>query len=99
MSRKPTSISTSIPATDESRAGSERLIHPVERKSPALERHYTVREIAKLWGFSVPTVTRYFEDEPGVLKHGKPPSRKRRSYFTLRIPESVLIRVHTRLKL
>ena len=99
MSSKPTNMSASIPATDESRVGGERLILPIGRKSPALERHYTVQEIAKLWGFSRTTVTRYFEDEPGVLKHGKPPSRKRRSYVTLRIPESVLIRVHTRLKL
>ena len=66
--------------------------------NPALERHYSIMEIAKLWGLSTQTVTKYFIDEPGVLKHSNTPTRKRRTYTTLRVPESVLIRVHTRLK-
>lgn len=67
-------------------------------RNPALERHYSIIEIALMWCLSKQTVTKYFMDEPGVLKHGNPPTRKRRTYTTLRVPESVMIRVHTRLK-
>jgi hypothetical protein len=66
--------------------------------NPALERHWSIQEIATIWGLSTQTVTKYFAEEPGVLKHGNPPTRKRRTYTTLRVPESVLIRVHTRIK-
>ncbi|MBB6144738.1 AraC-like DNA-binding protein [Silvibacterium bohemicum] len=76
----------------------EVLILPRSSTNPALERHYTVAEIAKLWNISRQTLTKYFADEPGVLKHENTPSRYLRSYCTLRIPESVVIRVHTRLK-
>ena len=75
----------------------EAIITP-RSTNPALERHYTVAEIAKLWHFSAPTVIRYFEDEPGVVKIENTPSRHLRSYRSLRIPESVVIRVHTRIK-
>lgn len=66
--------------------------------NPALERHYSILEIALTWGLSKQTITKYFADEPGVVKHGNPSTRKRRTYMTLRVPESVMIRVHTRLK-
>ena len=66
--------------------------------NPALERHYSIQEIAAFWGWSKQTVTKYFADEPGVLKHSNTPTRKCRIYTTLRVPESVVIRVHTRLK-
>ena len=59
-----------------------------------LERHYSVGEIAKIWGLSEKTVRRICEDEDGVLKWGIPETRRKRSYITLRIPESVLLRVH-----
>jgi len=35
-----------------------------------------------------------FEQEEGVLQWGSPETRRKRGYITLRIPESVLIRVH-----
>jgi transcriptional antiterminator len=60
----------------------------------ALERHYTVGEIAKMWGLSEKTVRRMFEDEDGVLQWGVSEQRHRRGYITMRIPESVLLRVH-----
>lgn len=66
--------------------------------NPAFERHYTIQEIAKLWGYSRQTVTRMFERESGVLKIGNPPSKNRRIHVTLRVPESVLVRMHYRLK-
>ena len=57
----------------------------------AVERHYSVQEIAELWQVSADTVRRRFAGEPGVLAIG----RGRRSL--LRVPESVLSRVHNRM--
>jgi MarR-like DNA-binding transcriptional regulator SgrR of sgrS sRNA len=59
-----------------------------------LERHYSVSEIAKMWALSEKTVRRMFEDEEGVLQWGIPETRRKRGYITLRIPESILMRVH-----
>jgi transcriptional regulator GlxA family with amidase domain len=35
--------------------------------SPTFEPHYTVSQLGKLWGVSNATITRMFQDEPGVL--------------------------------
>lgn len=66
--------------------------------SAALERHYTVAEIAEFWGWSDDKVRSVFRDEPGVLlsKHRTLRARKRQNVM-LRIPESVVLRVHARL--
>jgi len=65
---------------------------------PFAVKHYTVKEIAELWQFSEDAVREIFEKEAGVLvltnETGK--YRKRR-YTTLRIPESVVERVHRRM--
>lgn len=63
---------------------------------PALERHYSVIEVAKLWGLSENTIRRMFTGEPGVVEWGSQESRFKRPYKTMRIPESVLQRVHRR---
>ena len=61
-------------------------------------QHYTVAEIASLWNLSENTVRRLFEKEPDVLIFGnQKPRFGRRRYFTLRIPEFVVERVHRRL--
>jgi transcriptional regulator GlxA family with amidase domain len=57
---------------------------------PHGERHYSVTEVAELWNLSRDSVRRIFRREPGVLVIGH-------RYLTLRIPESVLQRVHRRL--
>jgi hypothetical protein len=59
-----------------------------------LERHYSVAEIAEMWALSEKTVRRMFEEEDGVLQWGTPETRRKRGYTTLRVPESVLLRVH-----
>ena len=64
----------------------------------AVERHFAVNEVGTLWKLSATTVARIFRDEPGVLKIGRAQTRRgHRSYTTLRIPESVVQRVHRRL--
>jgi hypothetical protein len=60
----------------------------------ALERHYSPAEIAELWGLSVESVRRLFDGEDGVLVFGETEGKFRRRYTTLRIPESVVERVH-----
>ncbi len=64
----------------------------------ALERHYSVSEVAKLWSLSEDTVRRLFREVPGVLKIGMPERLKKRGYVLLRIPESVLQAVHATLR-
>lgn len=60
----------------------------------ALEKHYTVLEVASIWSISHMTVRRMFENEPGVLVFGSDETRYGRKRKTMRIPESVMVRVH-----
>ena len=62
------------------------------------EKHYTVTELAVLWGLSEDTIRRLFRHEPGVLVIENPDRRYgRRRYASLRIPESVARRVYEKL--
>jgi len=62
------------------------------------ERHFTVAEIAGMWNLGPDSVRRIFGREPGVLVlAGNNSTRHKARYTTLRIPESVLERVHRRL--
>jgi hypothetical protein len=61
------------------------------------ERHYSVAEVAAMWSLSQDAVRKIFQAEPGVLVLGGHGSPHKRRYTTLRIPESVLQRVHRRL--
>jgi hypothetical protein len=63
------------------------------------ERHYSVAELAKLWNLSKKTIRRMFEHEPGVLQWGSAETQSKRSYMTLRIPETVALRLHRRLRI
>jgi hypothetical protein len=64
----------------------------------ANEKHYSVIEISKLWALSQKTVRRIFEREPGVIQWGSTETRHKRGYRTLRVPETVLLRVHRKLR-
>jgi hypothetical protein len=61
------------------------------------ERHYAVTEVAEMWNLSPDKVRDLFEHEPGVLVIGDRNPRHKRRYLTLRIPQTVLQRVYTRL--
>ncbi len=74
----------------------KKSVQPAELHSVALERHYSVPEIAELWAMSEKSVRRLFAGENGVLEWGTQESARKRGYLNLRIPESVLIRVHQR---
>lgn len=62
----------------------------------AQERHYSAAELAELWGVSPQTIRNVFKDEPGVLRIIQKNGSKR-PYTTMRVPNSVLVRVHKRL--
>lgn len=64
----------------------------------ALQQHYKPAEVARVWGLSEDTIVRLFRNEPGVLRLGSPGRGGKRKYVTLRIPASVLRRVHRRLR-
>ena len=67
----------------------------VQPAQPTFERHLTSKELAALWSLDETTIRRMFYDEPGVLKIGKVNRRDgKRDYVSLRIPESVAMRVH-----
>lgn len=71
---------------------------PATAPPAALERHYTVAEVAQQWGWSETKVREVFREEAGVLQTKLRTLRPRkRENVTLRIPESVLLRVHARL--
>lgn len=54
------------------------------------EKHYSVKELASLWGVSADTVRRRFNGEPGIL------NLKTNYNAMMRIPESVAKRVYNR---
>jgi hypothetical protein len=67
-----------------------------------VEQALTVKEISENWKISKDSVRRIFSSEPGVLRIGHDTrlvGRKyQRSYFTLRIPRSVYLRVLDRMQ-
>ena len=63
-----------------------------------LDRHFTVAEVSALWQLSPDTVRKIFRNQPGVLKLGSPEKGRKRGYISLRIPESVLQKVHAELR-
>jgi len=69
-----------------------------ETRELSVEKHYSVAELAKLWQLSEKTIRRMFEKEPGVIVWGVAESRFRRRYRTLRIPATVVLRVHRHLR-
>ena len=69
----------------------------------SLEKHYKIGEIAEAWNMAESTVKQIFKNEPGVLTIGlgtRPTGRRHkytRHYVSLRIPESVFLRVYQKL--
>jgi hypothetical protein len=65
--------------------------HPV---ATHFERHFSPRTLAELWSFSEDTIVRWFEEEAGVLKCGQAGNGRGRGKVSLRIPESVALRIY-----
>jgi hypothetical protein len=56
-----------------------------DRKPLAFQKHYSVVELSKLWGFSQKTIRRLFADEPGIIKIAHEETVPRRYAVTLRV--------------
>ena len=69
----------------------------MQTQETTFERHYSVDELTELWSMSDDFVRRLFMDEPGVVVFFKHRPGKR-AYRILRIPESVVQRVHRRMR-
>jgi hypothetical protein len=59
-----------------------------------IDPHYSPQFFAELWGTSVSTVLRWFQDRDGVLKLNKPARNGKRTRIELRIPFSVAMQVY-----
>lgn len=85
-------------------AESSHSLHAISGPSPvasidlASEKHYSIIEIARLWTLSEKTVRKIFESEPGVVHWGTQEKLHKRGYRTLRVPETILHRVHRKLR-
>jgi hypothetical protein len=69
-------------------------VSPPQTAGVSAEQHYSVSDVASRWGLGKDVVRRIFQNEPGVLVLGGRASGRKRRYTTLRIPQSVLERVH-----
>jgi len=71
---------------------------PETNQQSIFEKLYTVNELSKLWNFSPRVISRLFEHEPDVVVLYNPHPDRRR-YRSLRIPESVAIRLYRKMSL
>ena len=61
-----------------------------------IDPHFSPQFYAELWGISVSTVVRWFQDLDGVLKLSKPSKNGKKSRIELRIPFSLAMREYRR---
>jgi hypothetical protein len=77
---------------------SRRQLYKMAAAILATERHFTPTQLGALWGMSPSKVSELFSEEEGVIRFGEPSRREGkklvRSYYSMRIPESVAARVH-----
>jgi hypothetical protein len=64
----------------------------------AREKHYSIIEIAELWALSEETDRKIFESKPVVIHWSTEEKLYKRGYPTLRVPGTVLYRVHRKLR-
>jgi hypothetical protein len=69
-----------------------------ELQGAGRETYFTRAELAKLYKLSPNQIRDMFIDEPGVIRIGHASTRKKRQYYTLRIPASVADRVFSRMR-
>jgi hypothetical protein len=64
-----------------------------------LDRPYTVRDLMALHGLSHHTITKLYENEPGILVYqSQPKQRGQRPYRIIRVPRHVYERVKHRME-
>jgi hypothetical protein len=58
------------------------------------EKHYTVEELAGIWGISYEALRTKLLKTPGVLKFQQRRGKSKRPYITIRVPESVALTLY-----
>jgi len=61
---------------------------------PAFERHFRIGELSQMWNLGRETVRLLVKDEQGVIKIRL---GRRKAHTIYSVPESVAVRIHTRL--
>lgn len=74
----------------ESRAGKS----SAAAERPIFERHYRIAELAEMWNLGRETVRLLIKDEQGIIRVRL---GRKRAHTIYSIPESVAVRIHTRL--
>lgn len=74
--------------------GSTSRTESASREHPAFERHYRIGELAEAWSLGRETVRLLVKDEQGVIKIRL---GRRKAHTIYSVPESVAVRIHTRL--
>jgi hypothetical protein len=64
----------------------------------AFEKHLTIQQISEQWGFSVRKVRALFRDRSDVLRIGHNATLHKKSYMSVRVPESVVTKVYAELQ-
>ena len=73
--------------------------HAVTQAAPAgIEKHYRVKDLVEITGYSGRTVRRLFSGEPDVLVLPRKTKRGSSAYRAIAVPESVVRRVLNRLR-
>ena len=69
-------------------------VESVPAEHPALERHYRIGELAEMWKLGRETVRMLVKNEQGVIRVRL---GRKKAHTTYSVPESVVLRIHTRL--
>lgn len=62
-----------------------------------IKKAFSILEIARMLGFDRDTITKLFENEPGVIILNRPTTMNKRRYRTMRVPHHVYERVIRRM--
>jgi hypothetical protein len=89
-----TSVEHHHPDDQDGQAAGRVARHSEPGDRPAFERHYRIAELAKMWNLGRETVRLLVKDEHGVIKIRL---GRKRAHTIYSVPESVALRIHTRL--
>lgn len=67
----------------------------VQPEPITIDQHFSPQFYAELWGISVSTVIRWFQDREGVLRISVPAKNGKRARVELRIPFSLAMMVYS----
>ena len=79
-------------------SNSERHFDKADLETGSTERHYSMAEIATMWGVSVDLVRDIFKDAKHIMRIHRPATKFKRAYTTVRVPASTLKQVYESLK-